>query len=371
VTGNIEAAVETCKLWAQAYPRAPWPHIYLAGAVYPVTGQFEEALQESKESVRLAPDNPVAHAFLMFNYIALDRIDEMKAAYAQAQSQKLNSPLYALALYQRAFLQNDTVAMTQQLAAASGQPGLEGGLLSLAADTAAYSGKLHEARDLSRRAVDSADRAQQKETSETYVIISAVRESLFGNAEQARRRAAMVRPAGRDALYGDALVYAYAGDDKKSQELVEQLTNKYPEDTLTQKNYLPTLRAKLALNRGNSAEAIDALRAADAYDLSGTTSSVNEWTAMYPVYVRGEAFLAAHQGSEAAGEFRKIIEHRGVVLNEPIAALARLGAARADAMQGDAAKARAAYQDFLTLWKEADADVPVFQQAQSEFAKLK
>jgi ATP/maltotriose-dependent transcriptional regulator MalT len=198
-----------------------------------------------------------------------------------------------------------------------------------------------------------------------------VRESLFGNAEQARRRAAMVRPAGRDALYGDALVYAYAGDDKKSQELVEQLTNKYPEDTLTQKNYLPTLRAKLALNRGNSAEAIDALRAADAYDLSGTTSSVNEWTAMYPVFVRGEAFLAAHQGSEAAGEFRKIIEHRGVVLNEPIAALARLGAARADAMQGDAAKARAAYQDFLTLWKEADADVPVFQQAQSEFAKLK
>ena len=371
VTGNIEAAVETCKLWARAYPRAPWPHIYLAGAVYPVTGQFQEALQEGKEAVRLAPDNPVPYAFLMFNYIALDRVDDMKAAYAQAQSQKLNSPLFALAAYQRAFLQNDTAAMTQQLAAASGQPGLEGGLLSLAADTAAYSGKLHEARDLSRRAMDSAERAQQKETSETYLIISALRESLFGNAEEARRRVAIVRPAGRDALYGVALVYAYSGDDKKSQELLDQLTKKYPEDTLARINYLPTLRAKLALNRGNSAEAIDALRAAAAYDLSGTTSSVNEWTAMYPVYVRGEAFLAAHQGSEAAGEFRKIIEHRGVVVNEPIAALAHLGAARARTMQADAAKARAAYQDFLALWKDADEDVPVSRQAKSEFGNLK
>jgi serine/threonine protein kinase len=372
VTGNIHEAVQACKLWIQAYPRTEMPHGYLAGAVYPVIGEYEKAVEESKEAIRLAPDNPIPYAFLIFNETSLNRLDEAKAAYAQSQTRKLNSPFYPVALYEIDFLENDADGMAKQLSAAASQPGAEDGLLSLAADTAAYSGRLKDARELSRRAMDSAERAQEKESATTYLAISALRESLFGNAEEARRRAssAISRQAGRDALYGAALVYAYIGDNTRSHELTDELAKEYPEDTLVQVNYLPTLRAKLALNRGNTSEAFEALRAAEAYELGGTTSSMNEFTSMYPVYVRGEAYLGAHRGSEAAAEFQKILEYRGIVLNEPVGALAHLGLARAYAIQGDSAKGRAAYKDFLTLWKDADPDIPVLQQAKAEYAKL-
>jgi len=251
--------------------------------------------------------------------------------------------------------------------------GTEDALLGLEAETAGYFGRLKDAREFSRRAMDSAERAQEKETAALYIALAAVREGLFGNAEDARRRAAsaLERSTARDVQYGAALALTYAGDDSRARALTDDLAKRLPEDTLVQFSYLPTLRAKLAVNRGNAAEAIESLRAAAPYELGVATSSAYYWTAMYPVYVRGEAYLAAHQGSDAAGEFQKILEHRGIVTNEPIGALAHLGLARAYVLQGDTVKARAAYQDFFVLWKDADSDIPILQHANTEYSKLK
>ncbi|MGA7623992.1 MAG: hypothetical protein WCA91_10455, partial [Candidatus Acidiferrales bacterium] len=192
-------------------------------------------------------------------------------------------------------------------------------------------------------------------------------------ADEARRRAtsAMARSIGRDAQYGAALALAYANDDKRAQALTDDLGKRLPEDTAVQFNYLPALRAKLAVSRGNAAEALDSLRIAAPYDLGQSTSGVYAWTALYPVFVRGEAYLAAHQGKQAAAEFQKVLDHPGIVLNEPIGALAHLQIGRAYAMQGDTAKAETAYQEFLTLWKDADPDIPILIAAKSEHEKLK
>ncbi|MGB2629317.1 MAG: protein kinase [Candidatus Acidiferrum sp.] len=373
VTGNIEQAVQSCKLWIQAYPRSEMPHTYLAGAIYPVIGQYENAVEEAREAVRLKPDFPVPYAFLMFNYTAMNHLDEAKAAYGQARDRNLQNSFYPLALYHIAFLQRDAAGMAQQVAKSVGQPAIEDELLSLEADTAAYSGRLRDASDLSRQAVGSAERAQENEVAAMYSALSALREALFGNSKEARRRAnsAMERSAGRDMQFGSALALAYAGDDERAQELTVNLGKKFPEDTIVQFNYLPTLRAKSAVNRGNASEAIETLRAATRYELGQTTFSTYGWNAMYPVFVRGEAHLAAHQGSEAAAEFLKILDHPGIVANQPIGALAHLGLARAYVLQGDAAKAKAAYQDFLTLWRDADSDIPIFIAAKAEYAKLR
>jgi predicted Zn-dependent protease len=180
----------------------------------------------------------------------------------------------------------------------------------------------------------------------------------------------MERSTGRDVQYGAALALAYTKDNSRVQTLIDDLAKRFPEDTIVQFNYLPTLRATLATSKGNAAEAVEDLRAATPYELGMSTSSTYGWTALYPVFVRGEAYLAAHQGREAAAEFQKILDHRGIVLNEPIAGLARLGLARAYVLQGDTANARAAYQNFLTLWKDADPDIPILLQAKAEYAKL-
>jgi predicted Zn-dependent protease len=261
--------------------------------------------------------------------------------------------------------------MAQQTAWAAGKPGIEGSLLAKEAATAAYFGRLGKARELSRRAVASAERAEGKETAARYEANAAVREALFGNAAEGRERAAAALriSAGRDLQYGAALTLAFAGDAARAQTLADDLAKRFPEDTIVQFNYLPTLRAQLALSRKDASKGIEALQAAAPYELG--EPSIAFASALYPVYVRGQAYLATHQGSEAAAEFQKILDHRGVVLNEPIGALAHLGLARAYALQGDTAKARAAYNDFLTQWKDADPDIPVLQQAKAEYDKLK
>jgi eukaryotic-like serine/threonine-protein kinase len=373
VTGNMEKAEEALQLWIQAYPRAALPHIYLAGAIYPDTAQYEKAVEHGREAVRLSPNFSPSYYVPIRDYISLNRLDEAKATYEQALERKMKSSYFNLALYQIAFLQNDSAGMAQQVAASAGKPGLEATLLANEADTAAYSGGLRAAREFSRQAVDSAERAGYKEAAGTYAALSALREALFGNADEARGRAtlAMKHPAGHDVQYASALAWAYAGDNERAQKLTDDLGQRFPEATIVQFNYLPTLRARLAVRRGNASEAIETLRAALPYELGWTTYSSYGWTAMYPVFVRGEAYLAAHQGSEAAVEFQKILDHRGIVLNEPIGALAHLQIGRAYAMQGDTAKAKVAYQDFLTLWKDADPGIPILAAAKSEYAKLK
>jgi tetratricopeptide (TPR) repeat protein/predicted Ser/Thr protein kinase len=373
VTGNMEKAEQSCKLWIQAYPRSDMPQDTLSGAIYPAVGKYEKGVEAGREAIRLNPDFFASYALLMFNYISLNRLEEAKVTYKQALERKVKNPFFDVPLYQIAFLQNDAVGMAQQVARSAGTPGAEDELLGLEAETAAYYGRLRDAREFSRRAMDSAERAQEKESAATYSALSGLREALFGNAEEARRRATLAigRSAGRDLQYGVALALAYAGDEGRVQALTDDLGKRFPEDTIVRSNYLPTLRAKLAVSRGNVSEAIESLRAATPYELGQTTASTYGWTALYPVFVRGEAYLAAHQGSEAAVEFQKILDHPGIVLNEPIRALAHLQVGKAYAMQGDTAKAKAAYQDFLLLWKDADSDIPILIAAKSEYAKLK
>jgi tetratricopeptide (TPR) repeat protein len=370
----MEKAEQNCELWIQAYPRAEVPHTFLSGIIFPVLGLYEKGVQEGAEAIQLNPDFPVSYDVLMYNYIALHDLDQAQATYAQAVARKLDSSSFLhIPPYQMAFLQNDVAGMARQVAAAAGKPGLEDLLLALESDTAAYSGRLRDAREFSRRAMDSAARAKSKESSALYSALSGLREALYGYSQGARERAelAIGPSAGRDVLYGTALALAFAGDDKRAQTAADDLGKRFPEDTIVQFNYLPTLRAKLALDRGNPSEAIENLRAAAPYELGETTGSAYGWTALYPVFVRAETYLAAHQSSEAVAEFQKILDHPGIVVNQPIGALAHLGLARAYAMQGDAAQALAAYRDFLALWNDADPDIPILVATQSEYAKLK
>jgi eukaryotic-like serine/threonine-protein kinase len=372
VTGNMDDAQQACELWTEAYPRAEVPHAFLSALILPIFGRYEKAVDEAEVAIRVNPDFSIPYLPLMYNYIALDRLDEAKAAYQQALKHKFDSVFYSPALYQIAFLENDA-GLAQQTAASADQSGIEDELLGLEAEAAAYSGKLRDARGLTKRAMDSAERAGEKETAATYSAMSALREALFGNADEARQRAtlAIARSTSVDVQYGAALALAYAGDEGRAQAMTHDLEKRFPENTIWQFSYLPTLRAKLAIHRGNAAEARESLTAAAPYELGQMTAFTYPWTALYPVYVRGEAYLAAHQGAEAAAEFQKILDHRGIVVIEPIGALAHLGLARAYALKGDTAKARTTYQDFLALWKDADPDIPVLKQAKAEYSKLR
>jgi tetratricopeptide (TPR) repeat protein len=330
-------------------------------------------ISEAREAIRLKPNYPVPYVFLMDGYMALNRFDEANSTYRQAFEHKLYHHYYPDSLYHLAFLRNDAAGMREQVALSAGQPGVEDTLLAYEADTAAYYGRLREAEELSRRAMESAERADEKEVSASFSATSGLREALFGNAREARQRAslAVARSSGVDVQYASALALAYTGDAGRAQRLTEELNKRFPEATTVQFNYLPTVRAKFALNRGNPSEALEMLRAAVPYELGQTTfSGEYAWNGLYPVFVRGEAYLAARQANEAAAEFQKILDHRGIVWNSPIGALAHLQLGRAYAVQGDTAKARAAYQDFLSLWKDADPNIPVFQQAKTEYAKL-
>jgi serine/threonine protein kinase len=372
VSGDMEKAEQSCKLWIQAYPRAEIPHTYLAGAIYPAVGRYAEGVEQAQEAIRLKPTFSIPYAFLMANHLALNHLDEFKTAYQQALDRKLYNSFFPPLLYVLAFLQNDSAGMAQQLTKSAGTPGTEDQVLVLQAETSAYSGRLNESLEISRRAMDSAQRAQEKEAAATYLALSALREALFGNADETKRRAvsAIGRSSGRDVQYGAALAFAFSGDDRQVQLLIDDLGKRFPDDTLVQFNYLPTLKAKLALSGGYTSEAIEILRAATPYELGQTTGSTYGWTALYPAYVRGQAYLAAHQGTEAAAEFQKILDHRGAVTTEPIGALAHLGLARAYALQGDTVRAKSSYQNFLTLWQNADPEIPILLAAKSESAKL-
>jgi tetratricopeptide (TPR) repeat protein len=370
-TGDKEKARQTYELWAQTYPRDDVPPNNL-GAIYINLGQYDKTLAENREALRLDPASGQSYGNVVAAYLYLNRLGEARATVEEAHAKNLDSPNLRLNLYLLAFLQNDATGMAQQVTWSAGKPGVEDVLFFFEADTAAYSGRLGKARELSRQAVASAKRAEEKETAAGYEADAALREALFGNAAEARQRAAATLglSTGRDVQYGAALALALAGDVARTQALADDLGKRFPEDTIVQFNYLPTLRAQLALTRNDSSKAIEALQAASPYKL-GAPGNGAFTPALYPVHVRGEIYLAAHQGSEAAAEFQKILDHSGVVQNEPIGTLAHLGLARAYTLQGDTAKARATYNDFLTLWKDADPDIPIYRAAKAEYAKLK
>src|SRR6266851_5373582 len=370
VTGNMLNAKRSYALGEQIYPREPFFRGGL-GLIYMALGQYESALKEHQQVLRLSPYDSVAFRFVAYTYLLLDRVEDAAATAREARAKGLDSAL-GPTVYSIAFYQNDASEMARQVAAARGKTGEEDLLLALEADTAAYFGHLGRARELSRQASNSAKRAGAKEASAAYEAMAGLREGLFGNTAKGleHTRMAITPLSRRDVYYGFGLASAYAKNAKATQRFVEGFEKGFVENTDVQFNYLPTLRARLALIHSNPQQVIDSLEIAAPYELGLPAGGFYNWPNMYPVYVRGEAYLAAHQGKEAVAEFQKILDHRGIVLNEPIGALAHLLLGRAYAMQGDTAKARAAYQDFLTLWKDADPDIPILKEAKAEYARL-
>ena len=367
-TGELEKAVQTYELCQQTYPRDEWAYIQV-GVDFATLGNWEKALEEFRGALRLDPSIVANYVNLGITYTVLNRLDEAEAVYKQAEERKLEGEFLLQSRYWLAFLKGNAAQMAQLVSAAMGKPGAEDLLLATQADTEGWYGKLKNARELIGRAMDSAQRNDAKEAAAAYQAAAALREVEAGNREQARAEAhaALKLAPNRDVRAMAALALARAGDMAGGEKLATELDKTFPLGTLVQRYWLPTIRAAVALERHDPNRAIELLKVASTVELSEPTQFT---IFLCPVYVRGEAHLTLRDGNRAAAEFQKFIDHRGLVMNFPWGALARLGLARAYAFEGDTAKARAAYQDFLTLWKDADPDVPILKEAKAEYAKL-
>jgi eukaryotic-like serine/threonine-protein kinase len=373
VTGNLERAQQTCEAWTETYPREMAPHGFLAAVIYPVLGAYDKAVEHAKSVIALDPDFPLGYYQLAFNLTYLGRLTEASDALQRAADRKLDIPPFLVQRYDIAFVRADKEGMEREAALAVGNPEGEDWISDRQGFVLAYGGQLQQATRMARRAVDLAQKVTHRESAALYEAGSAIWEGLFGNAHEGGRgaTAALELSTSRDVEYGAAFALGLSGDSSRAQTLANDLERRFPEDTAVRSTYVPTIRALVALNRGESSRAIELLHATAPYEL-GTPpcSAMGFFGILYPVYVRGEAFLAAHRGAEAAAEFQKILDHRGIVISDPIGALAHVQLGRAFALSGDRNKAKAAYQDFLTLWKDADPDIPILGQAKAEYAKL-
>jgi eukaryotic-like serine/threonine-protein kinase len=421
VTGEREKAAQTFREWVESYPRDYRAHLDL-GNVYTEQGQWERASAAYSEGLRLAPENGASYEDLVNSQLALQRFDETRQIIRQEQARKLDDITAHNGLYALAFLSSDSAAMAEQQQWFSGRPNLEHAGLSLASDSEAYIGHLRKAWELTRRSVDSAMRADSKENGAIRLENAALREAAFGNAREAKQAAAeglKLVPTSQGVEDEAALAFAMAGGMARAESLAQELNKRYPLDTQVQSLWLPAIRAQIALNRRNTADALTDLEAAAAPIELGNIQFLANLSCLYPTYVRGDAYLAAGQGKQAAAEFQKILDHSGIVWNCWTGALAHLGVARAYALEAgicrtgaaakpvrfqaegapqgtgtsakpvfsedggvhgeqssatecDAARVRAlaAYKDFLNLWKDADADTPILKQAKAEYANL-
>jgi len=374
VTGNLEDAQQTCELWAQTYPRDAVPHGLLSADVDQGSGKYEMSIEEARKAIALDPDFVPGYENLAFSYLYLDRLGEAESTLQRAFERKLEIPDFLVVRYYIAFLKGDQAAMQREEALGQGKSGAEDWITQQQAFVSAYSGHLRQARMMSRRAADLAQQAGQRERAAIYEAGAAVWEAFSGNTPAARRSAgaALELSKGRDVEYGAAVALALSGGSSRSQALANDLERRFGQDTSVRLSYLPTLRALFALNRGDPSKAIELLQITAPHELAIPGSSFfGFFGALYPIYLRGETYLFLHQGTEAAAEFQKILDHRGIVISDPIGALAQLQLGRALALSGDKTKAKTAYQGFLTLWKDADPDLPILQQAKAEYARLR
>jgi eukaryotic-like serine/threonine-protein kinase len=368
VTGELERAIEVYELWSKSYPRDDTPHLNL-GVVFQQLGRYDKAIVETEAAQRLAP-TATGYGNLAFEYIALNRLEDAEKVLQQAQASDFDGLDIRANLYLLSFLRDSTKGMEQQLAWAAGRLGDEDVMLSGQADTESYYGRLIRAQDYSRRAAESAVRANSKETAALWRAAAGLREAEFGNPGAARHNvdAALSLSAGRDIKLLAALTLARAGEVTNAKRLVEQLKLERTASTNTMLKFycLPTIDAAIEISKNNPSQAILDLETAMPYELGGPLM----FPYLYPSWLRGQAYLAANNWAPAAAEFKKVIDHPGIVLNQPIASLAHLQLGRAYALAGDPVKARAAYQDFLILWKDADPDIPILVAAKAEYAKL-
>ena len=389
VTGELDKATQVYQIWKQTFPRDLVPFSNL-GVIYGYTGQHEKSLEEALEALRLEPNSLNAYTNIAEAYLYLQRPDEARAMLEQARVRHLGGTVNFLSdLYSWAFVRGDAQEMERAEAEAAGKPGIEGPLLFSQAHTEAYYGHVARSQELTRRAIDSTRHDGDAETAATFLVEAALWDANFGYTEQPKKEAAEALAIfpGQAVKVLAALASALAGDTARAQALADELRKQHPVDTLLNSYWLPTIEAAVELRQSHAAKAIEFLQVSAPYEL-GAPPPGNE--VLNPVYIRGEAYLAARQGDAAAREFQKILEHRGIVLNSSLGALAHLGLGRAYALQASAgegspaghpqgaplqpdalAKARTAYQDFLALWKDADPDIPILKQAKAEYAKLK
>jgi tetratricopeptide (TPR) repeat protein len=337
------------------------------GVVYQQLGQYDKAVVRTEEAQQIAP-TATGYGNLAFEYIALNRLNDADKVLQRAQSSDFDGLDIRANLYLLYFLRGNTKGMEQKPAWAAGRLGEEDAMLLGQADTEAYYGRRMMARDYSRRAVEAAARANSKETAALWRAAAGLREAELGNPAAARQNvdAALLLSSGSDVKLLAALTLARAGDTANAKRLVEQLEKTPSTNTMLKFYCLPTIDAAIEIGKSNPSQAVLDLEAAMPYELGGPLT----FPYLYPAWVRGQAYLAAHSGTAAAAEFQKLIDHPGIVLNQPIGSLAHLQLGRAYALTGDAVKARAAYQDFLTLWKDADPDIPILIAAKAEYAKL-
>ena len=365
-TGELEKNLETSQQWVLAYPRDSLSHAFLAFALDRL-GRYERAAEEYRESLRLDPDNSVPYDNLIRTQFNLGRVDEAEATLREIERRKPDWLGLHPHRYELAFIRGDVAGMQREVAWSVNNPEMGEEFLYLEARTEASYGHLGRLRELMRRGIERERRAGQQEAATGLEIAESYWEAEFGNSERARRQTAAVlaeSSATRELLFA-ALVLARTGDATRAQAVVEKLSKRFPRDTLINGYWLPSIRGAIELHRGNAAHTIELLDAAIPYELVDAEQGVP----LYPAYLRGEAYLALGRGSEAAAEFQKLLDHRSMLI-EPLV-LAHLGRARAYAFQGDTGKARSAYQSLFTLWRDADPDIPIFQQAKAEYAKLK
>jgi tetratricopeptide (TPR) repeat protein len=372
VNGDVTQALQAYDVWSQSYPRDYLPRANM-GNLYILLGQYDKAIAATQEARRLEPENAHVYSNLATAYLGLGQTEQATKVVAQAAQERVDSTVLRVSRYQLGFLRDDTAEMARDVAWAAHLPGSEGVLLSTQSDTEAYFGRLRAARNVSQRAEDSSVGNDMPEAAAIWQGNEALREADFGNRELARKEAesAVKRAAGRQVWILAALTFARAGDEARADSLTKTLEQNYPSDLLLRNYWLPVIRGSSALERGDTAKAVELLQAVSPYDLVNPFPiSSSPLGNMYSIYVRGQAYAQNHQAALAVAEFQKIIDQRGTVLNAPIGALAHVQLARAAELSGDTAKARAQYQEFLELWKNADPDIPILKEAKAESAKI-
>jgi eukaryotic-like serine/threonine-protein kinase len=376
VTGNLERAYQTLELWRQTYPRGsqPTPQGLLGGLATHGTGRFERVIEASKESLAADPDIALSYSMLASGNFFTDRFAESLSALDRASNRKLDIPDFLVLRYNIAVLQGDQQEMDRAVGLARGKRRAEHWLAHEQALALARSGRLREAAHASNRAIELAVQEGAQEEAASYRAARATWEAIYGDAGEARKHAAAALEAsnGRDVEYAAGLAVGLAGDASRSQQLADDLERRFPEDTFARFTYVPVLRALSSLGRGEPADSLERLQMAVPYELAANGLNFNHFYlgGLHSAYVRGEALLAARQYREAAAEFQKILDHRGLVGADPIGALAHVQLGRVFALSGNAARAREAYQAFLALWKDADPDIPLLKSARAEYDRL-
>jgi tetratricopeptide (TPR) repeat protein/tRNA A-37 threonylcarbamoyl transferase component Bud32 len=371
VTGNLEKARRMGELWAQTYPRDRDAHAVLS-SIYQGFGQYEKGAEEGKRSIEADPNFPPGYANLAWANVFLKRFSEADKVIEQARERKFEFPDLILLPYYIAFLNGDRGGMERQLNLARERPGAEDWLSNAQAFVLASAGHLQAARTMSRRAVGIAQQEGQKERVAMFEAGAAVREALFGNADEGSKSAtaALAVSSARDVEYGTAFAAGVSGDLTRARSLATDLERRFPEDTCVNFTYVPVLRALALLHKGAPASAIELLQVSTPYEMGIPCSWFGFFGNLYPAYVRGMAYLSARRGVEAVAEFQKIVHDSALVWSDPVGVAARLQLTRALARSGNAAEAKANYQDFLSRWKDADPDIPILQQAKAEYGRL-